>query len=80
MDAPDGMVQNFHWPSDISPLVDFAVIAALPEPDANRRTRYWVPWVQEEFRKPYADWIDDLVGMTATSRFPAGFHFWPSCG
>ena len=35
--------------------------------------RFWVPWVQEEFRKPYADWIDDLIGMTATTSFPAGF-------
>jgi hypothetical protein len=52
-----------------------AVFAALPEPDGHGRTRYWVPWVQEEFRKPYADWIDDLVGMTATSRFPGGFIF-----
>jgi hypothetical protein len=52
-----------------------AIVAALSEPDANGRTRYWVPWVQEEFRKPYANWIDDLVGMTATSSFPAGFSF-----
>jgi hypothetical protein len=52
-----------------------AVIAALPEPDEHGRTRYWVPWVQEEYRKPYADWIDDLVGMTATPSFPAGFTF-----
>jgi hypothetical protein len=52
-----------------------AVIAALPEPDERGRQRFWVPWVQEEYRKPYADWIDDLVGMTATSSFPAGFRF-----
>jgi hypothetical protein len=51
-----------------------AVIAAL-EPDSQGRTRYWVPWVQEEFRKPYADWIDDLVRMAATPSFPAGFTF-----
>jgi RNase P/RNase MRP subunit p29 len=52
-----------------------AVIAALPELDERGRVRYWVPWVQEEFRKPYADWIDDLAEMTATPRFPAGFTF-----
>jgi hypothetical protein len=52
-----------------------AIVAALSEPDASGRMRFWVPWVQEEFRKPYADWIDDLVEMTATSSFPAGFSF-----
>jgi len=52
-----------------------AVIAALAEPDERGRMRFWVPWVQEEFRKPYADWVDDLVRMTATPSFPAGFTF-----
>jgi hypothetical protein len=147
VDAPDGMVQSFHWPSDVSPLVDaalvehwretwpafqfqtevlaewgddvgsyftgselasavgdwemvppvdgaqlglvvggvdwgysvdantLAVIAALPEPDERGRQRFWVPWCQEEFRLPYADWIDRVVEMTATSRFPSGFTF-----
>jgi hypothetical protein len=52
-----------------------AVIAARPELDERGRQRFWVPWVQEEFRRPYADWIDDLVEMTATSSLPAGFRF-----
>jgi hypothetical protein len=52
-----------------------AVIAARVEVDERGRQRFWVPWVQEEFRRPYADWIDDLVGMTATASFPAGFRF-----
>jgi hypothetical protein len=52
-----------------------AVIAVRPELDERGRQRFWVPWVQEEFRRPYADWIDDLVEMTATTSFPAGFRF-----
>jgi hypothetical protein len=52
-----------------------AVIAARPELDERGRMRFWVPWVQEEFRRPYADWVDDLVGLTATPSFPAGFSF-----
>jgi hypothetical protein len=52
-----------------------AVIASRSEPDEHGRTRYWVPFVREEFRLPYADWIDELVGMTATTSFPAGFTF-----
>jgi hypothetical protein len=51
------------------------VIAALPESDGHGRVRYWVPFVREEFRLPYAEWIDELVAMTATSSFPAGFTF-----
>ena len=39
------------------------MIAARAELDGHGRKRFWVPFVAEEFRKPYADWIDDLVDM-----------------
>jgi len=52
-----------------------AVVAARAERDGRGGKRFWVPFVAEEFRKPYAEWIDDLVGMTAVPGGAGGFRF-----
>lgn len=49
MDAPDGQVEGWHWPSSVSPLVDDALLEVIRERESD-----------SYFRREYlAEWLDD---------------------
>lgn len=61
---------DWGYANDANTLV---VVAGLPEPDALGRKRFRVPYLEEAFRRPYADWIERVVEVSAPAGGGAGF-------
>lgn len=73
LEPPPGLgfvVGGVDWGSviDANTLVVVAGRPVADAVDAAGRPRYWVPYLVEHFRMPYAEWIDRLVGLTARPR------------
>lgn len=61
MDAPDGMVAAWHWPSSVSPLVDDALLEQWRE-----------TWPPREFAtEVQAEWVDDSGAYFSSAELDA---------